>query len=94
MAPNAYWKPVGEWWDGYDGQEDVVMDDFYGWLKWSFLLNLLDRYPMLVPIKGGTKEFVAKRVFITSNKKPEMWYPNQIDIAPLVRRLEHVEEIL
>nr|ATP66720.1 Rep [Rodent circovirus] len=77
-APNAYWKPRGKWWDGYDKHEDVILDDFYGWLPFDDLLRLLDRYPLRVETKGGTVNFVAKRIFITSNKFPHEWYSEEI----------------
>lgn len=87
-APNAYWKPRGKWWDGYDGHEDVVLDDFYGWLPFDELLRLTDRYPYRVETKGGTVNFVAKRMFITSNKYPHEWYSDEIpNKDALFRRL-------
>jgi hypothetical protein len=40
-GPEAYWitKPNGPraFWDGYDGQENVVIDEFYGWLPHTFM---------------------------------------------------------
>lgn len=91
LAPTAYWKTRDEWWDGYEGQEDVILDDFYGWLPWDFLLRLLDRYPLDVNAKGGGRRMVAKRIFLTSNKPPEEWYPNIPDKSPLLRRIENTE---
>ena len=41
--PGAYWKPNSKWWDGFYGQETIIMDEFYGWLPWSFFLAQLDR---------------------------------------------------
>lgn len=82
-CPEAYWKTYGDWWDGYDGHESVIIDEFYGWLKIDFLLRLLDRYPLQVPVKGGFRKFVAKKVIFTSNKSPLEWYPN---IAEVHRR--------
>ena len=64
------------WWDGYEGQETVIIDDFYGWMPFDTLLRLTDRYPMLVDIKGGAVQFTAKRIIITSNEVPDNWYPN------------------
>ena len=70
----------------------VVLDDFYGWLKYSQLLNLLDRYPMQVEVKGAKREFLAKEIIITSNKSPVEWYDSEkVDIAPLLRRLDLVK---
>lgn len=74
--PDAYWKTRGEWWDGYDGHETVVIDDFYGWLKFDDILRLCDRYPLRTPYKGGFKKFVAKRIIITSNVNYRDWFPN------------------
>ena len=42
-AESMYYKPRGDWWDGYNGQEVVIIDDFYGWLKYDDLLMLTDR---------------------------------------------------
>ncbi|XP_037704550.1 uncharacterized protein LOC119543674 [Choloepus didactylus] len=87
LAPEAYWKPRGKWWDGYNGQEDVILDDFYGWLAFDDLLRLLDRYPLRVETKGGTVSFLAKRVFITSNKSPAEWYSSEFCLDALYRTL-------
>lgn len=88
--PGAYWKPYGEWWDGYDGQDVVIIDDFYGWLKYSFVLNLLDRYPLLVPNKGGFTPFKARKIILTSNKRYDEWYPSITDKTPLGRRINKI----
>ena len=65
-----------------------MIDDFYGWLKYSFLLNLMDRYPLMLPNKGGYVECKIKRLIITSNKKPEDWYSSVQDKTPLLRRID------
>jgi len=62
------------WWDGYTGQKCVIIDEFYGQIKISYLLNLLDRYPMQVETKGSYVPFLAEVIFITSNEHPRMWY--------------------
>lgn len=73
-GPDVYYKPRGEWWDDYDGQFAIIIDDFYGWLKYDEMLRLLDRYPHKVPIKGGFMEFNSKRIIITSNYEVQCWY--------------------
>lgn len=86
----AYYKPDGEWWDRYDGQSTVILDDFYGGIKFSFLLKLLDSKPLLIPYKGGFAQFRSKFIIITSNQPPEKWYSfedyNQ-KLPSLIRRL-------
>lgn len=72
--PGAYWKPRSEWWDGYHAHDSVILDEFYGWLPFDLLLRLCDRYPLNVHVKGGTINFVAKTLVITTNKDPRKWY--------------------
>lgn len=62
------------WWDGYDGQEVLLIDEFYGWIPYDALLRLLDIYNHSIPFKGGFTHALWKRVYITSNKHPREWY--------------------
>ncbi|UBK24594.1 Rep [bat associated cyclovirus Vr1] len=64
---DIYYKPRGLWWDGYYQQTCVIIDDFYGWIKYDELLKICDRYPYKVQIKGGFQEFTSKKIWITSN---------------------------
>lgn len=64
---DIYYKPRGLWWDGYKQQECVIIDDFYGWIKYDELLKICDRYPYKVQIKGGFEEFTSKKIWFTSN---------------------------
>lgn len=90
---SVFWltKPGGNvlWWDGYTGQECVVIDEFYGWIPFDTLCRILDRYPYQVECKGGTINFTTKRFIITSNVAPEQWYPKLTDVRreALLRRL-------
>lgn len=90
--PDAYWKSQDQWWDGYNNHDTVILDEFYGWIQWSILLRLLDRYPMQVQVKGGFVNFAPKRIIITSNKQPWDWYSSDKihwDFQALYRRIEH-----
>ncbi len=94
-SPNVYCHLHGKWYDGYNGSADILYDDFspeYG-ISMPFLLQLLDRYPMQVEIKGGSVNFAPKRIFITSNFKPYEWFPGHIQEEALMRRLDVVEEL-
>lgn len=65
------------WFDGYDGQDCIIIDDYYGEIPLPFMLNFLDAYPQLLPIKGGFVPNLAKRIVITSNVAPEAWYQKE-----------------
>lgn len=95
----VYWKPHGQWWDGYNGQESVVIDDFYGWLPFNQLLNILDRYPLHVETKGGSVRFISKFVLITSNVHPREWYKEgfasgRCNYDALERRIDALHEFV
>ncbi len=95
MVPQT--KMSGTYWDDYDGQETVLVDEMYGnRFSWGFLLQLCDRYPMKVPIHGGFVEFTSRRIVFTSNVHPGLWYKSPFymwdDLNPLRRRVStHLE---
>jgi len=85
---DVYYKTRGDWWDGYVGQQCVIIDDFYGWMKYDELLRISDRYPHRVPIKGGFVQFIAKKIYITSNADAWTWYKfERFNAAALMRRV-------
>lgn len=92
--PGAYWKSRDLWWDDYAGHEVVIIDDFYGWLPFDFLLRLLDRYPLPIQNKGGFVQFTAKKIIITSNTDPFEWYGKdgnfKGDMQALYRRFDKI----
>lgn len=83
----TYWKPQGQWWDGYQQQRVVVFDEFYSWTPYSELLRLLDRYPLKVQIKGSFVEFNSEIIIFTSNIHWDSWYSNIDNKTALMRRL-------
>lgn len=63
------------WFDGYTGQKHVVLDECGpGMMNHNFLKRLLDRYPMTVPVKGGSAAWMAERIVLTSNVPIEQWF--------------------
>lgn len=83
------------WFDGYVGQEVILVDDFYGWFRWSFLLKFIDRYPQDLPVKGGFTPNLAKFIYFTSNTGPENWYnySEKMVFGALLRRVDSVLEM-
>lgn len=82
------------WFNGYDPQQHKVLliDDFYGWILYSYLLQLLDRYPMKLEIKGGMTNLLVTHIYITSNVHPSKWYKfsERKNIEALFRRIHKI----
>lgn len=92
--PDAYTAmETGKWWEGYDAHEDVIIDDMRkDFLKYHSLLRLLDRYAFRVEAKGNSRQFLAKRIIITTAFPPEVLYDTREDIYQLLRRIDVVKE--
>lgn len=97
--PNAYTKTgPSKWWDGYDGHEEVIMDDLRSsHIEFTELLMILDRYEKRVEHKGGMRQLKAKKIIITSIYSPQEMYAgmqarNNIHepIEQLLRRIDSV----
>lgn len=74
-----YFKPVdvNMWMDGYDLHPHVLLDDFAGAASHVSLVNLLqllDRYTVQVPIKGGFTWWQPDHIYLTTNLHPRDWY--------------------
>lgn len=80
------------WWDGYEGQECVILEDFYGWIPFDTLLRIADRNPLMVDVKGGAKRFLSKKIIINSNTDWREWYDHagnkRLDFNALARRVD------
>lgn len=75
------------WFDGYSGESTLIIDDFYGWIKWGSFLRILDGHPYRCEIKGGHIYAAWTTVLITSNKHPSEWYQNHGFPQELRRRI-------
>lgn len=90
------WISAGglQWFDGYDGQRSAIFDDFRAkHVYFPFLLQLLDRYPLSVPIKGGFVKWTPELIFITTPGDPHETFATRKtyipeDINQLIRRIE------
>lgn len=97
---NVYVKSTSsKWFDGYDGERVVIFDDLRSsWFEYSYLLKLLDRYPTQVECKGGSRQWKAEVIYITSPFAPRQMYENMqqrdVDsIEQLVRRVHVVQHM-
>lgn len=80
-----------KWWEGYDAHENVLIDDFRkDFCKFHQLLKLLDRYEYKVETKGGSRQFLAKKIAITAPYPPNSIYNTREDVKQLLRRIDDV----
>lgn len=87
--PDHYLKDETKWWDGYDQQEAIIIDDFDG--KWPFrnFLKLTDRYGIRAEFKGSYIPINSKFIYITCEFAPcHFWQGNEFD--QVVGRISYI----
>jgi hypothetical protein len=92
---SCYCKPPdSKWFDGYDGQEVLILNDLRkSTFTFSYLLDMLDRYEFRVEVKGGYVPLLAKVIIITCSKPhEELWAElggtTNENLAQLTRRIK------
>nr|DAV82814.1 MAG TPA: Rep protein [Cressdnaviricota sp.] len=93
LCENAYTKSEGtKWWPGYDGHENVIIDDFReNWWSFTEMLSLLDRYEKRIEYKGGNRQFLGRNIVVTSIRSPENVY--MVADEPVVQLLRRIDVI-
>jgi len=91
--PGAYIKdPKNAWWDGYKGEEVVIIDDFdkFQVKQSGDLKRWLDRYVFKAEVKGGyVGDIRPKKIIVTSNYHPkEIWEETDITLSTILRRVK------
>ena len=96
--PNAYFNSnsAGRWWSGYDGQEDIIIDDVRPYtVSFKQMLGITDRYPFQVEDKGLVREFKGRNIIITAPLPPEKLYSAsgwEEKLDQLTRRIDELRE--
>jgi len=70
MAHEDVFKIEGDslkWWDGYDGEKTLVIDEYNNQIPITKLLGILDGYQLRLEIKGSFTYANWDKVIITSN---------------------------
>jgi len=81
-------EPDDKWWDLYDNQPTVLIDDFEGDIPFTMMKRMMDKYDFKGEVKGGYTRIPVKYVAITSNLHPNTWYDwSRKSLGALTRRV-------
>ena len=89
-----YNKPMSKWWDGYDKENMVVLDDFdptHGKYLGYFLKIWADHYAFNAEVKGGMIKIRPGIVCITSQYGPEECFEEEKTVEAICRRFQVVD---
>lgn len=92
--PDHFLKGKNKWWDGYTGQETVILEDLGKTDSWmgDRLKEWADKWPFEAEFKGGVIRIRPKRIVVTSNYHPmDIWEDKNI-LDPLERRFNIVNK--
>lgn len=92
--PDAwYCKPPNKWWDNYDGQRGVFIDELRGdSAPFHYWLRVFDKYPCWVETKGGGCALRANWFIVATPRDIEGTFAEQTDedIEQMKRRFTEV----
>nr|WPR18796.1 MAG: hypothetical protein [Chemarfal virus 250] len=84
-----YWKDCSKWWDGYDHEEVVVIEDWdpkcSEYLS-RYLKIWADHYAFKAEVKGGSMMIRPHKIIITSQYSLEECFPDRNDYEAVSRR--------
>lgn len=91
----AYFKPLNKWWDGYQGEENIIIDDFELDTHLGHYLKIWgDYYSFIGEMKGSSKGIRPKRIIITSNYSIEDCFGNDAQMCAAIKRRFKVRHML
>lgn len=84
--PEAFFKSQGKWWDGYQGQQTVILDDHDSPCLGHLLKIWTDRYPCTAESKGAHIPLQHRHLVVTSNYSIRQLYEK--DGEQMIQALE------
>lgn len=101
LGGSSYWISSTDlkWFDGYHSERVAILDDIRtNSCPFNFLLRLLDRYKLNVPIKGGFTFWTPQTIIITCPVAPQKLYVHRETgeewdhLDQLLRRIDEIRD--
>jgi len=89
---SMYDKPQNKWFDGYAGEELILIDDLDTGVLGHHLKRWADKYGCTGETKGGTVPLQHKYFVITSNYPPAHFWPDDDVMCAAIERRFIVQE--
>jgi len=89
-----YLKEGNKWWDGYNGEPVVLLEEFgpeHVALLGGLLKVWADHYPFRCEIKGGSLQIRPRIIIVTSNFSMETVFSMNGVLEPMIRRFTRLD---
>lgn len=92
-GPDIFFKPQNKWWDGYQQEKSVLIDDFDSKQLGHLLKIWADKYSFVAETKGSSIHIRPDRLIITSNYPIETIFNEDQSLCDAVKRRFYIIHI-
>lgn len=92
----VYLKDINKWWDGYDGQDNVLIDEFspnHAQFLTDYMKKWVDRWTFSAEMKGSRTVIRPKKIIVTSNYSIEEIWPPGVDRDAMLSRFQVIHKL-
>ena len=86
LYKNYFLKNQTQWWDGYRGEEVIILDDYDKPIMGHYVKIWADNYNSVGEIKNGSIALNFKVFIVTSNYMPRTLWPNDLPMQYAICR--------